>query len=82
MFALGVMFDVLQCTLLSPESGQLLTALGIALIPRLLTIESQMAQYIGGLMQTIVLVLFVFSPVLYRCQRSVIAGDPGTTNLA
>jgi hypothetical protein len=81
MFALGILLDVLQCTLFSPESGQLLTALGIALIPRLLTIESQMAQYVGGLIQTIVLVLLVFSPVLYRCQRAVISA-PGPTNFA
>jgi hypothetical protein len=82
MFGLGVLFDVLQCALFSFDSGHLLTALGIALIPRLLTIESQMAQYVGGLIQTIVLVLLVFSPVLYRCQRSVMPADPGTTNLA
>jgi hypothetical protein len=47
MFILGVFFDFFQALCFSKTSGVLWMALGMVLLPQLLAIESQMAQYLG-----------------------------------
>jgi len=64
MFLLGVFFDFYQSTFLSKQSGVLLTALGVVLLPQFMAIESQMAQYLGGIVQQIALALIVMLPAL------------------
>ena len=64
MFLLGIFFDFYQRVLLSKESGVLLTALGIVLLPQFMSIESQMAQYLGGIIQQIIFTLVIMIPAL------------------
>ncbi|HKE57698.1 MAG TPA: hypothetical protein VKB46_13385 [Pyrinomonadaceae bacterium] len=64
MFLLGVFFDFYQHTFLSKQSGVLLTALGVVLLPQFMAIESQMAQYLGGIVQQIGLALIIMLPAL------------------
>jgi hypothetical protein len=53
-------------TLLAADSGYLFWGVGMALISNLVTIESQAAQYFGGLLQQIALVFAVVLPVARR----------------
>lgn len=71
MFLVGTFFDIYQRMLFGQSSGLLLSSLGIALLPQMLTLESQMAAYIGGLTQQILLSLVVLLPVIrWTRQRS------------
>jgi hypothetical protein len=69
MVPLGIFFDFFQHTFLSERSGYVFNAIGLALMPLFMSIESQMAQYLGGLVQAIVLIIIIFSPVLHRARR-------------
>jgi len=62
MFLLGVFFDFFQTLCFSKTSGVLWMALGMVLLPQLLAIESQMAQYLGGMLQQVVFTLLVMLP--------------------
>jgi hypothetical protein len=62
MFLLGVFFDFFQTLCFSKTSGVLWMALGMVLLPQLLAIESQMAQYLGGMVQQVVFTLLVMLP--------------------
>lgn len=64
MFLLGIFYDFFQKLFLSKESGILWTALGMVLLPQLLAIESQMAQYLGGLIQQVAFTLVIMFPAL------------------
>jgi hypothetical protein len=64
MFFLGVFFDFFQSTFLSRNSGQLLTSLGIVLLPQFLTIDSQLAQYLGGIIQQVIFTLLIMLPAM------------------
>lgn len=64
MFLVGCMLGVFQRVFFHVDSGLLWTAAGMALLAPLLTIESQLAQYVGGLPQQIALTLAAFIPVL------------------
>jgi hypothetical protein len=66
MFLLGVFFDFYQNAFLTKQSGIILTALGIVLLPQFLTIESQLAQYLGGVVQQVILTLLVMLPAMSR----------------
>jgi hypothetical protein len=65
MFLLGILFDFVQKAFLSRHSGEMLGTIGIVLIPYLVIIEAQMAQYLGGLIQKIFVLLIVLAPILY-----------------
>jgi len=69
MFLVGILLDWLRYSLLNINSGILLNAIGVALLPNLLAIESQMAQYISGLVQAIALTMVVLTPVMKRERR-------------
>jgi hypothetical protein len=64
MFMAGIFFDFYQRTFLSTTSGALMTAMGVILIPQFLAIESQMAQYVGGIVQQVVVTLIVMLPII------------------
>jgi hypothetical protein len=64
MFLVGIFFDVYQRMLFGEHSSLLLSSLGIALLPQMLTLESQMAAYVGGLAQQIILSLVVLVPII------------------
>jgi hypothetical protein len=63
MFLMGVFYDVYRNLFFLKSSGFLMTGIGIALLPQMLAIESQMAAYLGGIVQQVVFTLLVFLPV-------------------
>lgn len=69
MFLLGIFFDFFQSTFLSKNSGQLLTSLGIVLLPQFLTVESQLSQYLGGIVQQVLFTLIVMLPAMSLRRR-------------
>jgi len=64
MFLAGIFFDFYQRTFLARTSGALMTAIGVILIPQFLSVESQMAQYLGGIVQQVVVTLIVMLPII------------------
>lgn len=72
MFFLGVLFNFFQRVFLSRTSGAFMVAMGIVLLPPILAIESQMAAYLGGIIQQVVFSLLVFLPAI-RFRASEIA---------
>jgi len=64
MFCLGFFLGVVQKIFFRPESGLLLNSIGIALLPGLLVLESQMAQYVSGLAQQVLAAIIILAPVL------------------
>lgn len=64
MLPLGVFLGSFQRIFLQADSGLLFSSLGAVLIPQLLGIESQMAEYVAGLVQQISLVLLIVIPTL------------------
>lgn len=69
MFLIGVFFDFYQTTFLGKTSGLLMTGIGLIMLPQFLTIESQLAQYLGGIAQQVVITLLVMLPVI-RIRKS------------
>ena len=64
MFLAGIFFDFYQRTFLANTSGVLMTAMGVILIPQFLSVESQMAQYLGGIVQQVVVTLIFMLPII------------------
>jgi hypothetical protein len=64
MFLAGIFFDFYQKTFLSKTSGALMTGIGVILLPQFLSVESQMAQYVGGIVQEVVVTLLVMLPII------------------
>jgi hypothetical protein len=64
MFLLGVFFDFYQELFFSQSSGLLMASIGLTLLLQFLAIESQMAQYLGGIVQQVFLMLVVMFPVI------------------
>lgn len=61
---LGFFLGSFERIFLHSDSGVLFSCLGAVLVPQLLAIEAQMAQYVAGLAQQIALVLLVLIPTL------------------
>jgi hypothetical protein len=74
IFPLGIFLGSFERIFLHPDSSLLLSGLGAVLVPQLLAIESQMAEYVAGLTQQIALVLLVLVPTLESQERK---KDPG-----
>jgi hypothetical protein len=72
MFLVGMLLDWLRYSFLNINSGILMNAIGVAILPNFLAIESQMAQYVSGLVQAIVLTMVVLVPVMKRERRQAI----------
>ena len=70
MIPVGIFFDYFQHAFLARDSGAVMNAIGIALIPTFLAVESQLAQYFAGISQSIVVVLLVLWPVLRMRYRA------------
>jgi hypothetical protein len=64
IFPLGIFLGSFERMFLHADSGLLLSCLGAVLVPQLLAIESQMAEYIAGLAQQIFFALLVLLPAL------------------
>jgi hypothetical protein len=64
MFLAGIFFDFYQTAFLSTTSGALMTAIGVMLLPQFLSVESQVAQYLGGILQQLVVTLVVMLPII------------------
>jgi hypothetical protein len=64
MFLAGIFFDFYQKTFLSKTSGALMTGIGVILLPQFLSVESQVAQYVGGILQEVVVTLIVMLPII------------------
>jgi hypothetical protein len=64
MFPLGIFLGSLQRICLRADSGLLFSSVGAVLVPQLLTVEAQMAEYVAGLAQQVFVVLLVLIPVL------------------
>jgi hypothetical protein len=64
MFLAGIFFDFYQKTFLAKSSGALMTGIGVILLPQFLAVESQMAQYLGGIVQEVVVTLIVMLPII------------------
>jgi hypothetical protein len=70
MFLIGILLDWLSYTLLDKHSGLVLNAIGVALFPSFLAIESQMAQYLAALIQSLGMTLIIMAPVMKIHPRS------------
>ncbi len=64
MFLIGLLLNVIRRYFLDSHQGEFLRSLGIALLPTLMVVESQAAQYLSGIIQAVALTILVFSPVL------------------
>jgi O-antigen polysaccharide polymerase Wzy len=63
MFGLGVVLRVYERLCTADQTNTLVLAIGISLLPQLLTIESQLGQYLAGMVQQIILTFAIFLPV-------------------
>lgn len=70
MFLLGVLLDLYRRFFFDRSAGLFVGALGMALLPRMLGIESQMAQYLSGIVQQVLFTLFIFLPVIQLGSRA------------
>jgi len=70
MFALGVLLGSFERIFLHADAGLLFSSLGAVLVPQLITVESQMAEYVAGLAQQIFLVVLVLIPTFESRRQS------------
>ncbi len=63
MFLMGVFLQAFQSFFLARTSPAVLSAIGISLLPALLSVESQLVQYFGGMIQQVATVYVVFLPI-------------------
>jgi hypothetical protein len=82
MFCLGIFLGLFDKLFLRPGSGLLLNSVGVALLPQLLPVEPQLAQYIAGIGQQVAVALIALSPMFdlhrnesHRGARSFFAGS-------
>jgi hypothetical protein len=70
MFGLGILLGSFDKVFLRPVSGLLLNSIGVSLLPGLLPVDPQLAQYIAGVGQQIAVALIAFAPMfdLHRSQ--------------
>jgi hypothetical protein len=82
MTAIGLLLGVFERTFGNGRGSVLFLAIGLSLLQGLLAVESQLSQYVGGLVQQAGLSFIVFLPILYRPRfRSAAAGArPLTVN--
>jgi hypothetical protein len=71
MFCIGILLGLFDRVFLRPGSGLLLNSIGVVLLPQLLQVESQLAQYIAGFGQQIFVALIAMAPMVdfYRQRR-------------
>ncbi len=64
MFGIGVVLGIYERSFAARGSSALFLAIGLALLPEMIGIQAQMAQYLGGLVQRVLLTILVFLPVI------------------
>jgi hypothetical protein len=64
MYCVGVVLGIFQRTFLSAEASLLFRSIGLASIPGFLVLESQLAQYLGGFVQQVVLAFLILLPII------------------
>jgi len=69
MFLMGIFYDLYRQLFFLKGSGFLMTGIGIAILPQMMTIESQMAAYLGGVVQQVLFTLVIFLPVFVWKRR-------------
>jgi hypothetical protein len=71
---------------LRTSSGLLLNSIGVVLLPQLMSVEAQLAEYLGGFGQQIVVALIVMLPLFdlhrrtYRGLQTLFAADINCNN--
>jgi hypothetical protein len=78
MFLIGIVLGIYERSFVAKDSSGLFLAIGIALIQGVLGIESQMSAYLGGVVQTVMLTLVVFLPVVRRHSGMAAVPRPAT----
>jgi hypothetical protein len=63
MFGLGILLGMFDKVFLRPSAGLLFNSIGVSLLPALLPVDMQLAQYIAGLGQQIAVAVIVFAPM-------------------
>ncbi len=76
MLLLGQVLRLFQQVFLRSSSGLLMRSIGISMVFPLMAIEGQMAQYVGGLVQQILIVLLIMGPCVRVLERHL----PGVPN--
>ncbi len=83
MFCLGIVLGLFDRIFLRPSSGLLLNSVGVSLLPGLLTVDAQLAQYIAGVGQQVGVALIALAPMFdfhgsrfYRGPRSFFTSAP------
>ena len=64
MFFIGMLLDFWNETFLSRSAGALALGIGVAMLPQLVAVETQMAQYVSGILQNVILTVMVFIPAM------------------
>lgn len=70
MLGIGIVLGIYERSFVARDSSALFLGIGIALLPGFLGIESQMAQYLAGVVQKILLTILVFLPVIQTREGS------------
>jgi hypothetical protein len=76
MLILGLLLNCIRRYFLDADQGEFLRCLGIALLPNLLIVESQAAQYLSGIIQAVLLTIIIFAPALHLARAG--AQNPAT----
>ncbi|MBZ5567102.1 MAG: hypothetical protein LAN64_04540 [Acidobacteriia bacterium] len=72
MTLVGIILEGLASVCLARNAGVLMKGIGLALVPSLAGIEGQMAQYLGGLAQQILVTIVVMLPIACIRQRRIL----------
>jgi len=64
MFCVGILLGLFDRIFLRPSAGLLLNSIGLALLPHLVPVESQLGEYIGGMGQQVIVALVTLAPML------------------
>jgi hypothetical protein len=74
LFCLGILLGLFDKIFLRPSSGLLLNSIGVVLLPHLLQVEAQLAQYIAGFGQQIAVALITMAPMFDLHRKGVYPG--------
>jgi len=64
MFCIGIFLGLFDKVFLRPGSGLLLNSIGVVLLPQLLQVEAQLAEYVAGVGQQIIVALIAMAPLI------------------